>query len=76
MRVLRAEDGVDLDDILLPFQSFQIVGNGHQVRLRRQFVGAVPPVGVLEGAEPAGAGKCGNLILDALEISRTRLGPV
>ena len=51
MRVFGAENGVNLDDILLPFEGFKVMGNGHQVRFRRQLVGAVSPVSVLEGAE-------------------------
>ncbi len=71
MRVLGAEDRVNLDDILLPFEGFQVVGHGHQVGFGGQLVGAVSPVGILERAEAAGAGKGRDLFLDTLEIGCT-----
>ena len=76
MGVLGAEDGVDQDDVLLPLQGLQVVGDGHQVGLGGELVGGVSPVGVLEGAEPAGADEGGDAVLDPLEVGGARLGPV
>jgi len=52
--ILAAEDGVNLDDFLLPLEGFEVVGNGHQVSFGRKLVGGMPPVGIVEEAKLAG----------------------
>jgi hypothetical protein len=49
VRVLAAEDGVDLDDLLLEVQRLQVVRHRHQVGFGRQLVGRVAPVAVAKG---------------------------
>jgi len=68
MRVLAPQDGVDLDDILLPLQRLQVVGGGHQVRLRWQFHGNMTPVAVGKRAETPLGDKGLQLVLHPLEI--------
>jgi hypothetical protein len=48
MGVLAAEQRLDLDDVALPLERLQVVGDGQQVCLGRQFVRRVPPVAVGE----------------------------
>ena len=68
MRILAAQDGVNLDHVLLPLQSLQIMGGCHQVGFGRQMIGRVPPVGIGKGAETARGDKCLDLVLHRLEI--------
>ena len=49
MRILAAEDRVDLDELALPVERFEIVRHSHEIRFRRQPVGGMAPVGVREG---------------------------
>jgi hypothetical protein len=53
MRVFASQQGVDLDDLALPVQRLQIVGDGQQVSFGRQFVGRMAPVGVRKQAKLA-----------------------
>ena len=53
VRVLAAEDRVDLDHLALPLERLEVVRDRHEVRLRRQLVGGVAPVGVGERPELA-----------------------
>src|SRR5208337_1372661 len=52
--ILAAENRVDLDDFLLPFEGFEVVGNRHQVGFRGKLVGGMTPVGIVEKAKLAG----------------------
>ena len=54
MRVLAAEDGVDLDDLLLEIERFEIMRHRHQIGLGRQVIGLAAPIAVLERPELAG----------------------
>ena len=53
VRVLAAENRVDLDNFLLPFQRLEVMRHAQQVRLRRQLHGRMAPVAVGEDAELA-----------------------
>ena len=53
MRVLAAEDGVDLDDFLVEVEHFKVVRNGKEIDGRRQLHGRVAPVAVLEDGKLA-----------------------
>ena len=75
MRILAAEDRVNLDDFLLPLQGVKIVRHADQVHLGRQLVGRMPPVAVGEDAQPAG-GKCLDLVLHFSEIGGRVLVPL
>ena len=76
MRILAAENGVDLDDFLLPLEGFQIVRHRHQVRFRRKFVGRMTPIGVLENTQLAGFDELLQRSGDVGEITRCRGRPV
>ena len=54
MRILAAKDGLQPDDLALPFQCVQIVRHGHEIRFRRQRIAGIAPVGVGEQAELPG----------------------
>ena len=75
MRVLAAENRVDLDDFLLPFQGVEVVSDGDQVDLRRQLVGWMAPVAVGEDAEAAG-GEGLDLGLHVREVGGRVLVPL
>ena len=51
VRILAAEDGLHLRDLTLPCQRIQIMRHGHQVRLRRQLVERIAPVGIGKNAQ-------------------------
>ena len=51
VRILAAEDGLQLRDLALPRERIEIMRHRHEVRLRRQLVERVAPVGVGENAE-------------------------
>ena len=69
MRVLAAEDGVDLHDLFLKIQRLKIVGRRHQVRLGRQKIGRIVPVAILEKAKLATFDKLLQAVLHVAEIS-------
>ena len=69
VRILAAEDGVDLDDVLLEIEGLQVMGDGHQVGFRRQLVGRVAPVGIHEGSELAGFDELLHPVLDVAEVA-------
>jgi hypothetical protein len=76
VRVLAAEDGVDLDDLLLEIEGLQVVRHRHQVGLGRQLVGRVAPVAVHERAELAGFDELLQPVLDVAEVARRGQRPV
>ena len=49
-------------------EGFDVVGRGHQVGFRRQFVGGMAPVGVGEGTELAAFHEGLDPLLDFFEI--------
>ena len=51
--VLAAEDGADRHDLLLEIERLQIMRHRHQVGFRRQQVGRIGPIAVLERAKLA-----------------------
>ena len=51
VRVLSAEHRVHLDELALPVERLEIVGDGQEVGLGRQLVGGVAPVGIGERTE-------------------------
>ena len=75
VRILAAEDGMDLDDFLLPLQRVEIVRHADQVHLGRQLVGRMAPVAVGEDAQTAG-GKGLDLVLHFGEVGRRVLVPL
>jgi hypothetical protein len=76
VRVLAAEDGVDLDDLFLEVQRLQVVRHGHQVGFGRQLVGRVAPVAVAEGAELAAFDELLQPVLQVAEVARAGQRPV
>ncbi len=76
MRVLAAEHGVDLDDFLLPLEGFQIMRHRHEIRLRRQLVGRMAPISVLENSKLAGLDEFLQRAGDIGVITRRRRRPV
>ncbi len=76
VRVLAPEDRVDLDHLALPVERLEVVRDRHQVRLRRQPVGRVPPVGVRERPQLAALHEPLDPIPDAREVLRARERPV
>ncbi len=67
VRILAAEDGMDLDDFFLPLQRIEIVSDCDQVHFRRQLVSRMAPIAVGEDAQTAG-GKGLDLVLHFGEI--------
>ena len=53
MRVFAAEYGVHPRRFSLQTQGFNIVGTGHQIGFRRQFVSGMAPIGIGERTELA-----------------------
>ena len=53
MGILAAEHSVNADEVPLEFQSFQIMGYGHQVRFGRQPIGGMSPISAGEETELA-----------------------
>ena len=70
MRVLAAEDRVDLDDLLLPLEGLEVVGHAEEVDLGRQLVGRVAPVAVGEDAELAALDERRQALLDVARSTR------
>ncbi len=70
MRILTAEDGVQLDDLPLPGERIQVVRNGHQVGFRRQRITGMSPVGVGEDPELAGLDEFLHSRLGLREVAR------
>ena len=60
--------------IFLQVQRFQVMGHRHQIRFRRQFIGGVIPVTVLERAQLTGLHKLADAGLDIAEITRAGHG--
>ncbi len=72
VRVLAAEDRVDLDPLLLQVERLEVMRDGHQVRFRRQQIGRIAPVAVHERAELAAFDELAQPRLDVAEIARRR----
>ena len=68
VRVLAAENGVQLGRLDLVSQGVQIVLGRHQVGFGRQLVRGVPPIGVGERPELAAVDKGGQFVLDGREV--------
>ena len=73
--VLAAEDGVDLDELLLPLQGVQVVGHGQEVHFRRQLVGLVAPVAIGEDAQLSALHELLHAALHRGEVAGVGLGP-
>ena len=76
MRVLAAQHGVQLDELALPVERFEVVRDGHQVGFRRQPVRRMAPVRVGEGTELAAIDERLDAVADAREVLRARQRPV
>ncbi len=76
VRVLSAENGVPPDDVPLPLEGLEVVGDRHQVGLGRKPIGGVAPVGVVEGAELARLHEGPHPILHPFEVGRARERPL
>ena len=66
---------MDLDDVFLEIERFDVVGHQHEVGLRRELIAGMPPVAVLEDAELAGGDDADQLFLYGSEIARRGLRP-
>ena len=51
MGVLAAKNGMDLNDLLLPFQCFEVVGYPNEVNFSREFIGRVAPIAIGENSQ-------------------------
>ncbi|MPM14565.1 hypothetical protein SDC9_60929 [bioreactor metagenome] len=69
MRVLAAEDGVDLDDLLLQIKRLEVMGRRHQIRLGRQQIGRVVPIAVLEKPELPAFDELLQTVLHVAEVA-------
>ena len=76
VRVLAAQDGVDLDHVPLPDQGLEIVRHAQQVHLRRQLVGRVAPVAVRENGVLAVGDGVLQLFLHPGKVRGGGQGPV
>ena len=75
VRVLAAEDRLDLDDLLLEVERLEVVRRRQQIRLGRQLVRRVAPVGVGEDAELAALDELLQAALHVAEVARRRVRP-
>jgi hypothetical protein len=75
VRVLAAEDRVDLDQFLLPLQGLEVVSDTDQVHLRRELVGGMSPVGIGEDAELSGFDETREALLEVGEVAHGTLRP-
>jgi len=75
MRVLAAEDSMDLDHLGLPVERLEVVGDGQQVHLGRQLVSGVPPIGIGEDGQLPTVDDRLDLGLDVSEITWRGIGP-
>src|SRR6185369_6740028 len=75
MRVFSADDGLEPYDVPLPVKSLQIMRNRHQVGLRRELVGRVPPVAISEDTQLAAGNGFTDLLLDFAESGGRIVGP-
>lgn len=76
VRVLAAQNGVDLDHVPLPDQGLEVMRHAQQIHFRRQLVGRMAPVAVREdGILPVGDGVL-QLFLHSGEIRGGGQGPV
>ncbi len=75
VRVLPAEDRLDLDDVLLEIERLEVVRHRHEVGLRRELVRRVAPVAVLERPELPALDEPLETPLEVAEVPRRRLGP-
>ena len=69
MRVLAAQDRVDLDDFFLEVEHFQVVCDGQQVHGRGQLHGRVSPVAVLEDRQLSAFDELLETRLDVAEVA-------
>ena len=72
MRVLAAQDRVDLDDLALEVQGFQIMRHGKEVHFRGKLHRGVAPVAVGENAELTRSDELLQTVLHVAEVSRRR----
>ena len=75
MRVLAAEDGVDLHHLALPGERFEIMRHRHQIGFRRQLVEGIAPIAVREDAELPALDEVLQLLLRVGEIAGARFRP-
>jgi hypothetical protein len=68
MRILAAEDGLDLDDLALEVERFEIVGRRQQVHFRRQLVRGMAPIGVGEDAQLSALDELLEPVLHVAEV--------
>ncbi len=69
MRILAAENRLQLHHLALPGERIEIVRHSHEVRLRRQGVAGMAPVGIGEDAELAGFDQFLDAILHVGEVA-------
>ena len=75
VRILAAEDRLDLDDFLLEVERLEVVRDRHQVGFRRQLVGRVAPVAVAERPELSRLDELLQAVLQVAEVARRRHRP-
>ena len=75
MRVLAAEHGLDLHDLLLEIERLEVVRHRHQVGLGGQLVGRVAPVAVAERAQLPGLDELLQPVLQVAEVAGRRHRP-
>ena len=70
MRVLTADDSVDLNDFALEVQAFEVVSDAQKVNFRRKLVAGVAPVSVSKNTELAAGDESFQAVLNFFEVSR------
>ena len=71
MGIFRTKNGVHPDCLGLQAKGLDVMGSGHQVGLRREFVGRMSPVGIVKWAQLATVHKGLDPLLDTLIIRGT-----
>ena len=76
VRILAAQDGVDLDEAPLPVERLEVMRHGHEIGLWRQLIGRMAPIGVGENPELAALDESFDASLHAGKVFDARQRPI